>query len=114
IVRQTRRIHATLTELMYFARPPEPQPEWIELGRLVREAGAVVTALATEKRIDVELGGVTGPLWVEVDPKQLTIALSALIRNGVEAAPSGGWVRVSTEFRPDRLEIVVEDSGPGP
>jgi signal transduction histidine kinase len=114
IIRQTRRIHATLTELMYFARPPAPRPEWIELGRLVREAASSLTSLAAERGIEMELGGVTAPLWVDVDPKQLTIALTALIRNGVEAATSGGWVRVSTAFRPDRLEIVVEDSGPGP
>jgi signal transduction histidine kinase len=114
IVRQTRRIHAILTELMYFARPPAPQPEWVELGRLVREAAAVVRPLADERRVQVQLGGVTGPLWVDVDPRQLTMALSALIRNGVEAVPAGGWVRVSTAFRPDRLEVVIDDSGPGP
>src|SRR5262249_58131215 len=38
IVRQTRRIHSVLAELMLFARPPEPRPEWLDLGKLVREA----------------------------------------------------------------------------
>src|SRR5262249_59589974 len=29
-------------------------------------------------------------------------------------ARAGGWVRVTTTFRPDRLEVAVEDNGPGP
>jgi two-component system NtrC family sensor kinase len=114
IVRQTRRVHAVLTELMYFARPPAPRPEWLEVGRLVRDAVAAVTALAAEREIVVETGGLAAPLWIDVDPKQMMIALTALVRNAVEAATAGGWVRVTTTFRPDRLEVAVEDNGPGP
>ncbi|MSR53666.1 MAG: HAMP domain-containing histidine kinase [Gemmataceae bacterium] len=113
IIRQTRRIHSVLTELMYFARPPELHKEWIELSRLVRESIAVVAPLAAERNIEIELEAMSTPLWVDVDPKQLTVALSALIRNSVEASPAGGWVRVASVFRSDRLDVVVEDSGPG-
>jgi two-component system, NtrC family, sensor kinase len=114
IVRQTGRIHNILTDLMYFARPPVPRPETLELGQLLREISAAVAPLADERRISVEVGGVTGPLWVNADRKQLAIALAALVRNGVEAAPEGGWVQVTSTFRPDRLEVAVEDNGPGP
>jgi signal transduction histidine kinase len=114
IVRQTRRIHSVLSELMLFARPPEPRPEWLDLGRLVRETVIELTPVASDRRVELETGHLTSTLWVEADPKQLRIALAALIRNGVEAAPAGGWVRVTTTFRPDRLEVAVEDSGPGP
>jgi len=114
IVRQTRRVHAVLTELMYFARPPAPRPEWVEVGLLVRDAVAAVAPLAADREIELETGGLAGPLWIDVDPKQMLIALTALIRNAVEAAPAGGWVRATTTFRPDRLEVAIEDNGPGP
>ena len=114
IIRQTRRIHAALSELMYFARPPVPRPELIDLACLVREMTGNVEPLAAERQVVVECAGLKGPLWIKADPKQLSIALSALIRNGIEATPPGGWVRVSGAFRPDRLEIMIEDSGPGP
>jgi len=113
IVRQTRRIHAVLSELMYFARPPVPRPEVIELDQLVRSAAADAVAIAEERGIEFEWRGLTGPLWVRADAKQLSIAIAALVRNAVEAAPAGGWVRVSGQLRPDCLTIVVEDSGPG-
>lgn len=114
IIRQTRRIDSVLTELMYFARPPQPQKEWIELSRLVRESAATVAPLATEREVEIEIEAVSAPLWIDVDPRQLNMAISAIIRNGIEACPAGGWVRVATLFCPDQLEIIVEDSGPGP
>ncbi|HEX3147867.1 MAG TPA: HAMP domain-containing sensor histidine kinase, partial [Gemmataceae bacterium] len=114
IVRQTQRIHAVLHELMLFARPPEPQPEWVDLGQLVRSVAGDLTPFAVERRVDLQTSHQPTSLWVEADPKQMTIALTALLRNGVEATPAGGWVRISTAFRPERLEVIVEDSGPGP
>jgi signal transduction histidine kinase len=114
IVRQSRRIHSVLAELMLFARPPEPRPEWLDLGRLVQDAAAELGPLAAERQVEVHAGPIGSGLWVEADLKQMRIALGAIVRNGIEAAPPGGWVRVTTTFRPDRLEVAVEDSGPGP
>jgi signal transduction histidine kinase len=114
IVRQTQRIHSVLAELMLFARPPEPRPEWLDFGRLVREASVDLVPLAAERRVDVQMGHYAASLWVEVDPKQMRIALAALVRNGIEAAPAGGWVRMTMTLRPDRVEVAVDDNGPGP
>jgi signal transduction histidine kinase len=42
-------------------------------------------------------------------------AVTALLRNAIEAAPSGGWARVRLELsEPQMVHVVVEDSGPGP
>ncbi len=114
IVRQSRRIHGILTELMYFARPPAPHLEWVELGRMIREAAVPVSSLAADRKVEIQLTSVDVPLWIDVDLRQMTTALGAVIRNGVEAAPAGGWVRVSSNYRPDRLDIIVEDNGSGP
>jgi two-component system NtrC family sensor kinase len=114
IIRQTERVHALLTELMYFARPPAIKRQWVEVGRCVRDAVEAVGALAGHRQVTVETEPLTAPLWIDADPKHLNIALTALIRNGVEAAPVGGWVRVRTAFPGERLEVIVDDSGPGP
>jgi two-component system, NtrC family, sensor kinase len=114
IIRQTERVHALLTELMYFARPPAIKRQWVEVGRCVQEAAAAVATLADHRQVTIATEPLHAPLWIDADPKHLNIALSALIRNGVEAAPVGGWVRVRTAFPGERLEVIVDDSGPGP
>ena len=52
-------------------------------------------------------------LWLEADVNQVRHALGAVIRNGIEAAPSNGFVHVSCVLLPGRVEILVEDDGPG-
>src|SRR5262249_52488588 len=39
-----------------------------------------------------------------------------LVRNALEAVPPHGWVRVLLELPPggERVQVAVEDSGPGP
>lgn len=39
--------------------------------------------------------------------------LTAVIRNGIEAATLGGWVRLECTRHEDSLHFAVEDSGPG-
>ena len=112
IIRQTERVHALLTELMYFARPPAIKRQWVEVGCCVRTppmpSGAGRTPTGGDRN-----GVKLSTLWIDADPKHLNIALSALIRNGrsgpgrrVGAGPDG--------LSGERLEVIVDDSGPGP
>jgi signal transduction histidine kinase len=114
IVRQANRIAGILRDLMQFARPPRPSSRTVPLGDLLLSARDDLTALAIEREVRLELEGVFAGLWVEGDVTQLRHALASVIRNGVEAAPSGGWVRVSCAAPEEgSLTVVVQDSGPG-
>ena len=49
-----------------------------------------------------------------VDPKLLEIAIVALLRNALEAAPANGWARVQVVKGARGMQVVrIEDSGPG-
>jgi C4-dicarboxylate-specific signal transduction histidine kinase len=52
-------------------------------------------------------------VWLDADPKQLRLSLAAVVRNGIEAVPKAGWVRVSCGVSGSRVRFLVEDSGPG-
>jgi signal transduction histidine kinase len=53
-------------------------------------------------------------IHVSADPGQIRTALEGLLRNAIEAAPAGGWARLSLQTPTmDCLEFVVEDNGPG-
>jgi heavy metal sensor kinase len=49
----------------------------------------------------------------EVDRVQIERMISNLISNAVKFTPPGGEVRVSVQRHPDRIEIIVEDTGRG-
>jgi signal transduction histidine kinase len=55
------------------------------------------------------------PITLYADQAQVSRALGCLLRNAIEAAPAQGWAGVRAEVFPsDRLELIVEDNGPGP
>jgi signal transduction histidine kinase len=115
IINHAQRVHQVLTDLMQFARPPRPQRQWLDLPLLVEEALLTLQDLATQRR--VQLAGPETILAAHVfaDPRQVLTALECLLRNAVEAAPADGWARIRLEHpSPVCLEVIVEDSGPGP
>ena len=54
IIRQTQRIHAILTELMYFARPPQPQKQSIVLADIIKGVIDNSQPLAEEHGVRLE------------------------------------------------------------
>jgi signal transduction histidine kinase len=115
IIAQTRRIHGLLRDLMQFARPASPQPAWVDLPGLLGDVAAPLRDLAAQRGVRVEVQAGSDPLPVPVDADQVRVALACLVRNAIEAAPADGWARLVLEpATGDRVEVAVEDNGPGP
>ena len=115
IVRQTQRIHAILTELMQFARPPQLSRKQVPLGDIIHSAIEAFSAMANEAGVTIDRNAISSTIWVEADPRHLQTAIGCLLRNAIEAAaPAKGWARVRAQTSSDHVEICVEDSGPGP
>ncbi len=116
IIAQTHRVHGLLRDLMQFARPAAPRPIWFDLPSLLAEAAASLADLAQPRRIHIEVGRTPDRLAAFADAEQVRTALVCLLRNAVEAAPADGWarVRVVEPVAEARIEVAVEDGGPGP
>jgi signal transduction histidine kinase len=119
IIAQAQRIHQILRDLMQFARPPQPVKQVVDLNVLVRDTANSTADFAAERQVRLQCTESTAPLLIEVDPGQICTALSCLLRNAVEAAPSQpegtGWagIRVSADHV-DRVAVIIEDNGSGP
>jgi two-component system, NtrC family, sensor kinase len=113
IVSQAQRIHETLTGLMHFARPTLPRKQCVDLGGLCSDVLASLKTLADDRQVALQPPTLPVPLTLLVDPMQVRMALTAMLRNGIEAAPPGGWTALRVERRNEQLALVVEDSGPG-
>jgi signal transduction histidine kinase len=115
IVGQTQRIHQTLKQLIHFARPPVPRKEHVDLGGLLSDIIGNLRGLADERQVQLTTDEPPTALTLLVDPGQIRMAISGLVRNGIEAATANGWTRLTVKQDPQSgLTIVVEDSGPGP
>lgn len=90
------------------SRLPPPQLETLDLADCVRRA------VECEQRLAVEVRG--GPtLSILADRNQIEQLLINLLKNAVDAALSqDGGVRVGWSSTPRRVELTIEDDGPGP
>jgi signal transduction histidine kinase len=114
IITQVQRVHQMLTELMQFARPARPHRQLVEPRSLARETLLSLHEFASQRQVTLEANEVEETPAIFVDPKQSRTALECLVRNAIEAAGTGGWVRIRSHSTTDALELLIEDSGQGP
>lgn len=113
IVMQSRRVHDILTDLMQFARPSKPIVQTFDLAIMLHEVANTFREAAADRDIQITADYSDGRV-AQADPRQSRTALQGLIRNAVEAAPVGGWVRARIAEINGHLNVIIEDSGPGP
>lgn len=113
IISQTTRIHVLLRDLMLFARPPEPSYKMVSINKVLKQAIGSVSDLAISRGVKLELASVTAKANITCDAELLGVAIKCLLQNATEAAPAGGWVRLSGQTHHGRLVLRVEDNGPG-
>ncbi|MDR7555421.1 MAG: ATP-binding protein [Armatimonadota bacterium] len=84
-----------------------------DLAALAAEAVAAVAAAAEEKQIHVD-SRVAGPVSpVSVDRERVLQMLHNLLHNALRHTPRGGRVTVGVDAGPGRVQLWVQDTGPG-
>ena len=99
---QVYRLDRLVTDLLDYARPPEPQMQAVDLARVAEEA----ISLANTRAQLLDRDAVT----VMADPQLLQAALINLLQNAKDAAGEHGLVEVRLGPGP---RITVVDDGPG-
>lgn len=103
------RLSRLLTEFLAFARGSELDRSSHDVLALARE----IVALERTEGITLTLIPPEGELIASVDVSKTHQILQNLVRNAVEATPSGGMVTVELALEPSALRIQVRDTGPG-
>jgi len=109
-------VNGIITNLLLWARPEPARMETVDVVLLINEVVTDVTSLGGSKSVadgvtvDVET---VESFALSGDRLKLKLAVGNLVRNAVEAAESGGRVRVSTRRDAQWLQILVDDDGPG-
>ncbi|MDR1396389.1 MAG: PAS domain-containing protein [Desulfarculales bacterium] len=117
IARQTARLQAILDDLLKLARLESP--EWltaphqpVAVARLIHEAGRALEEKARAAQVTVVIEPLPD-IIIQAEAHTLEQALVNLLDNAVKYSPAGGRVFVRAGRSEGRLEIAVEDSGPG-
>ncbi len=119
IVAEVARLEELLTDLLDMARPRPLQLQAESLNEIVDHALLLADADLRASRATVERDYASDLPLVMADRSRLLQALLNTIRNGAQAMPDGGLIRVSTRFlpaeehAPDTVQVRVQDSGVG-
>lgn len=106
------RLERLVMDLLELGRPLTPRARPVALGELVQTSTDLLTQRGEFQSVEVELSP-SSEILAHVDPELAQLAMINVLRNAVQATPSGGRMRVSTSETDDATSIVVEDSGPG-
>jgi PAS domain S-box-containing protein len=87
------------------------QTEDSDLGQLVDKALEPLAALVSEKRHTMTWSRAPAPL--RCDPELIERVARNLLRNAVEATPSGGRIEMGVQRSAGKVRFSVSDSGPG-
>lgn len=120
-MKQVKRMEATISRFLDFARPQDPVFSRLDVGELIEDALLVVGPKARQQETLIQKSISRRLPKVKGDRKQLGEALLNLMVNGLEAVSSQGEVQITVD--PVELElggrlqpcvrIDVRDTGPG-
>ncbi len=105
---EVRHANSIITGLLEYARHRVPNRHSTSLAELVDRVlgGIVPSSVVVERHLD-------DVPWLDVDPEQIHGAVFNVVRNAVEAMPSGGVLRVEARIDDAHVVLAITDSGPG-
>lgn len=118
IERESQRISDLIGELLVLSRleagVERNQVDECELGGLLDEIMGDVRFEADQRQVSIRYQGIAETL-VAANGELLHRAIENVVRNAVQHCKAGGEVTVTAEFEPraQRLNLCIEDQGPG-
>jgi signal transduction histidine kinase len=120
-MKQVKRMEATISRFLDFARPQDPVFSRLDVGELIEDALLVVGPKARQQETIIQKSISRRLPKIKGDRKQLGEALLNLMVNGLEAVSSQGEVQITVDSDEFELEgrlqpcvrIDVRDTGPG-
>lgn len=113
IRREVDRLVEITEEYLRLARLPSPKLEPEDLGALTREVLEFSRRELEAANVRIELDVTPGLPLVSVDEAQVRQALLNVVRNGREAMPDGGTLRVRVEREGEAVLVRIADEGRG-
>jgi signal transduction histidine kinase len=112
VVNEIDRMSAKLSQLLRYAKP-SVGGQRVAAVALANQTSILFRHDAETRNVRFEFERPTEEIFALASEEALSEILSNLIVNAIEAQSSGGRVKVGLAQNDGRLEIIVEDGGPG-
>jgi two-component system sensor histidine kinase QseC len=109
--RATRLVEQLLT-LARLESGASTASQRLEMGPLLRRVVAALAPQAIQKGQQIEVEAQDGCL-LDGDDTLLSVLVRNLVDNAIRYSPAGARIRLTLQKSADRIELGVEDSGPG-
>jgi two-component system sensor histidine kinase HydH len=121
LLKEVERLNDVLTNFLSFARPMMPHLAPLDVRTVVTALEGLTSGQARAHRVRIFTSFHQGPSRVMADETLLKQAFLNIMLNAVEAMPAGGDLAISTGAlpagatgdRPEWVEVVFDDTGPG-
>jgi len=114
---ESKRMRRLLDDLLWLARfdatQGVPNAEPVDVGVLAVQTADRFGAIAEIRRLRLEVAAGSGSLVVTAPPEWLDRLLGVLLDNACKYSPDGGAIRVSVATDSGRVQLTVDDAGPG-
>jgi signal transduction histidine kinase len=112
VVNEIDRMSAKLSQLLRYAKP-SVGGQRVAAVALANQTAVLFRHDAERRNVRFEFERPTHEIYALASEEALNEILSNLIVNAIEAQSSGGRVKVGLSRYEGRLEVIVEDGGPG-
>jgi signal transduction histidine kinase len=107
------RMNSLISSFLDFARPLQIRPVEADLRPVAENVLRQQSDLAARTGVKLSLSMPDGPLTFEFDPDLVTVALSNLIQNAIQASKAGQEVELRITPAGEHVMIFVTDHGSG-
>jgi two-component system sensor kinase FixL len=111
IVSRIDSLNDLMKDLLLFARPPQPNPQRVEISLLVTSTAELLREDPALNAIQIRVEGSAPPILA--DPGLLRIVFLNLMVNSAHAMRGEGHINVLVAASDGKCRIAFEDSGPG-
>ncbi|WCN39544.1 sensor histidine kinase [Aneurinibacillus uraniidurans] len=112
MISEVDRTQEIIINFLSLAKPKLERIEKISVAEHIQHIKSLMYSYAILQNVDVQV--VTADLpYIETDPDKFSQVLINIIKNGIEAMPSGGELKISVKESKDMAEICIKDQGVG-
>ena len=114
VSREVTRLNDLVGDMLDLSKPRPPSAERVDIASLARDVVALAARSSKGGGAQVHYDGPKDePAYATCDGAQMRQVLWNLVRNAVQASPADTEVHVWVEAEADRVELTVDDHGPG-